>query len=74
MADVPADLAAAPAVRPMRRRRSWAGPAGAALRYGLLLLGAAVMVLPFLDMIEPAGDTMLSRAIDDRLLRARLGE
>lgn len=30
--------------------------------------------LPFLDMIEPAGETMLSRAIDDRLLRATLGE
>lgn len=32
------------------------------------------MKLPFLDMMEPAGDTMLSRAMDDRLLRARLGE
>lgn len=32
------------------------------------------MKLPFLDMMEPAGETMLSRAIDDLLLRATLGE
>ena len=32
------------------------------------------MKLPFLDIIEPTGETMLSRAMDDRLLRATLGE
>jgi hypothetical protein len=45
----------------MRRRRAWAGPAGTALRYGLLVLGAAIMVLPFLDMILGALRTPAER-------------
>ncbi len=61
MADVPANLAAASAVRPASRRRSWSGPAGTAVRYGLLLLGALIMVLPFLDMVLGALRTPAER-------------
>ncbi len=61
MADVPANLSAAAAVGSTRRRRSWAGPAGTVLRYGLLVLGAAIMVLPFFDMILGALRTPAER-------------
>ena len=47
-------------------------PAPPGGRRTLGLLGS--MKLPFLDMIEPAGETILSRAMDDRLLSATLGE
>jgi multiple sugar transport system permease protein len=65
MADVPATpLTAIAATAPQRRRRARSGALGTALRYGLLILGAAIMVLPFLDMILGA-----LRTPEERLAR-----